>query len=246
MFKQIDKRGSRSEDDADQYDADRQFCAQLLSLFLARESDPLSQQSIGANELDALYHENTIFDTQGEAAKRFEEILHMTSAVFIAAFAQTAGDANKRLKLKFRKLDVIVAFLLVQDLSRNKQFKFEKSFQQTLAKHILADRETPSTGRSTSGPAIAKYYEEWRSKIIEHIGIRLDPKRIFDDGEKQAIYSRDEGRCKVCGEVCDPSDAEYDHFPVAHALGGKTVVENERLVHAKCHQRGPIKSVAVE
>jgi hypothetical protein len=29
----------------------------LLCLFLARERDPLSKQSIGANELDKVYHE---------------------------------------------------------------------------------------------------------------------------------------------------------------------------------------------
>ena len=56
LFTQIDRRGGRVEDESDQYDSDRQFCAQLLCLFLARERDPLSQQSIGANELDKLYH----------------------------------------------------------------------------------------------------------------------------------------------------------------------------------------------
>ena len=42
LFKQIDRRGTRSDDESDEYDSDRQFCAQLLCLFLARERDPLS------------------------------------------------------------------------------------------------------------------------------------------------------------------------------------------------------------
>jgi hypothetical protein len=244
LFKQIDRRGTRSEDESDDYDSDRQFCAQLLCLFLARERDPLSQQSIGANELDKVYHENTTFDTDGEAAKRFQDALKITSDVFLVAFTKTTVDGKKRIKMKFRKLDVIAAFLLIQDLSRNSLFKFDKSFTQKLASHILADREGTAVGKSTSGPAIAKYYDEWRAKIIEEIGVRLDPKRLFDEADKQIIYARNEGKCGICSEPVDQSDAEYDHFPLPHTLGGKTVVENGRLVHAACHPRGPVEAKA--
>jgi hypothetical protein len=240
LFRQIDRRGSRNEEESDEYDSDRQFCAQLLCLFLARERDPLSQQSIGANELDKVYHENTTFDIEGEAAKRFQEILRIASEVFLVAFGKST-QANKRIKLKFRKLDVIAAFLLIQDLSCNPLFKFDKSFRLKLADHILADRDTSAAGKSTSGPSIAKYYDEWRSKIIEEIGVRLDPKRLFDDTEKQLIYERAQGKCEICSEAVDPSDAEYDHFPLPHTLGGRTVVENARLVHGTCHPRGPVQ-----
>jgi hypothetical protein len=34
LFKQIDRRGTRNEEESDDYDSDRQFCAQLLCLFL--------------------------------------------------------------------------------------------------------------------------------------------------------------------------------------------------------------------
>jgi hypothetical protein len=243
LFRQIDRRGSRNEEESDEYDSDRQFCAQLLCLFLARERDPLSQQSIGANELDKVYHENTTFDVGGETAKRFQEALKITSDAFLVAFSKSI-QGNKRIKLKFRKLDVIAAFLLIQDLSRNSLFKFDKTFSQKLVAHILTDRDTSATGKSTSGPAIAKYYVEWRAKIIEEIGVRLDPKRLFDDAEKQLIFERAHGVCEICAEPVDFSDAEYDHFPLPHALGGKTVVENARLVHATCHPRGPVQAKA--
>jgi hypothetical protein len=136
--------------------------------------------------------------------------------------------------------------MLIQDLSRNPQFKFDKSFTQKLASHILGDREGAASGKSTSGPAIAKYYAEWREKIIEEIGIRLDPKRLFDDDEKQLVYARANGKCEVCGQPVDASDAEYDHFPTPHTLGGKTVIENARLVHFACHPRGPLQVSATE
>jgi hypothetical protein len=249
LFRQIDRRGAggpRNEDESDSYDSDRQFCAQLFCLFMARESDPLSQQSIGANDLDKVYHENTTFDVNGESANRFRTLLKLTSDVFLVAFAKTTGDGKKRIKLKFRKLDVIAAFMLIQDLSRNPQFKFDKSFTQKLASHILGDREGAATGKSTSGLGIAKYYLDWREKIIEDVGIRLDQKRLFDDNEKQVVYERAQGRCAICGEPVDPSDAEYDHFPVPHTLGGRTIIENARLVHSTCHPRGPVQVSAVD
>jgi Protein of unknown function DUF262/HNH endonuclease len=239
LFKQVDRRGSRGEDERDPYESDRQFCAQLFCLFLARESDYRSQQSIGANELDKVYHENTTFDANGEAAKRFQETLVRASGVFLAATTKTfIGKDRKR--IKFRKLDVIAAVLLIQDLSRGEFFKFDKKFDQQLAAHVLADKDIAVAGRVTSGPTIARYYEGWRVQIINDIGIHLDPKRLFDDAEKELIYKRDGGCCGICNEHVEPDEAEYDHYPIPHTLGGKTQIDNGRLVHATCHPRGPV------
>jgi hypothetical protein len=159
-----------------------------------------------------------------------------TSEVFLGAFAKSLS--SERTKLKFRKLDVIATFFLIQDLSRNPLFKFDRSFSQKLLAHILADKDTAVPGKSTSGPKIAQYYEKWRASIIEEIGIRLDPKRLFDEDDKRLIYSRDLGNCKICGQHVELADAEYDHHPIQYALGGRTLVDNGRLVHAACHARG--------
>ena len=85
LFKLADRRGVRSEDDRDPYETDRQFCAQLLCLFLARESDLCVVQSIGANELDKLYHEHTQLEPSGSTATRFESVLKHTTKVCGAA-----------------------------------------------------------------------------------------------------------------------------------------------------------------
>ncbi|MBV8842162.1 MAG: HNH endonuclease [Bryobacterales bacterium] len=66
----------------------------------------------------------------------------------------------------------------------------------------------------------------------------------FDDAEKQTIFERAQGKCQICREAVDPSDAEYDHVPVPHTLGGKIVIENGRLVHSACHPRGPVQAKA--
>lgn len=59
LFSLVDGRSRRDDEDKDEFSADRQFCAQLLCLFLAREADPGRDQGTGADELDALYHDHT-------------------------------------------------------------------------------------------------------------------------------------------------------------------------------------------
>ena len=33
-------------------------------------------------------------------------------------------------------------------------------------------------------------------------------------------------------------DGEGDHYTTPHRLGGRTIIENGRMVHRKCHARG--------
>lgn len=73
VFKLIDKRGARGEDDdlKDPYVTDRQTCAQFLRIFLARERDPRALVGVAANDLDALYHEHTDLSTAGQSCQEF-------------------------------------------------------------------------------------------------------------------------------------------------------------------------------
>ncbi len=187
-----------------------------------------------------------MFDRKGETATRFQLALLRSTSVFYEAMNRGSRERDTKAKKKFKKLNVISVFLLCQDLGRNPQFKFDKEFSHKVAEHVLLDKDTNSTGKSTSGPTIAKYCAEWRKPVIEQVGIRLDPKRLFDESEKATIYEHAQGNCGVCGNHVDHPDAEYDHFPIPHALGGKTVVENGRVVHEKCHPRGKIKVMSEE
>jgi hypothetical protein len=236
LFQLADKRGTSIDDDRDRYDADRHFCAQLLALFLARENDPCAIQSVGPNDLDNLYHEHTEFDPTGPGAARFESILaHATTILEVAQKKAAAGPKAKR---KFKKLDIISSVLFAQDVSKNKFLKIDNSFYKAVAHHVLTERDGARQGKSTSGPAIIQYYEEWRSDLVPGLGIQLDPIRIFTDQQRIEIFERDNGLCKICNKAVDDDDAEYDHFPLAHAVGGKTLVDNGRLVHKACHPRG--------
>ena len=151
-------------------------------------------------------------------------------------FRRASGN-NVANRTKFRKLEVMSVFLLIQDLSRNPSLKLDASFYSTVAAKLPGGS---GYTKSTSGPSIAAFYEEWRNALPETLGIRLDPKRLFDADQQKVIYSTDQGLCAICGSAVEMSDAEYDHYPVPWRDGGKTIniVENGRLVHRACHPRG--------
>jgi hypothetical protein len=224
------KWGERSEEERDPYMTDRQFCAQLLCLFLARQNDPFSQPSVGANELDKVYHENTEFDPAGETAQKFE-----------TALKQTIKICNVALELegmkKFKKLNIVSTFLFVQDLSKNPLFVMNHQFYEQVAPYLRYSQHLNNAAKSTSGPRIAEFYRVWRERVGD-VGIRLDPKRAFDEEQKREIYKRAEGKCAIKGELVEEGDEEYDHFPIAYRDGGKTEVENGRLVCRHHHPRG--------
>jgi hypothetical protein len=237
LFMLADRRGARAEDERDQHELSRQFCAQLLCLFLARESDPCIAQSIGANELDKLYHENTQLDSSGACTQRFEMVLRHTTKVCSAALLMEVEGPRGRRK-KFTKLNLISTFLFIQDLSRNPLFTINRHFHEKVAPHLCATNLVINAAKSTSGPKIVEHYRLWRERMDKDVGIRLDPKRAFDEDQKREVYGKAEGKCAICGELVEAGHGEYDHFPVAYRDGGKTLTENCRLVHREHHPRG--------
>lgn len=232
LFRLADKRGARNDDDRDQFSSDRQLCSQLLCLFLARENDPCVVQSISANALDKLYHENTEFDVTGPAAQRFEAVVDHTTKALKKSVDRTQS------KKKVKKLELIASFLLAQDLSKGQYRKIDASFYNQVAEYLSKDKTIAASGKSTSGTSIVEYYEEWRDGVLPGLGIQKDPKRAFDESQRSEIYSRQQGKCAVCGHEVADDEAEYDHYPVQWEMGGRTLLENGRLVHEDCHPRG--------
>ena len=87
--------------------SDRQTCAQLLRLFLARERDPRATPSVAAGDLDALYHEYTDLDTKGESTRRFEQCLDEATRVFELVAPVSTIKAGGRDPYKSLKLDAV-------------------------------------------------------------------------------------------------------------------------------------------
>ncbi|MGL4424105.1 MAG: HNH endonuclease family protein [Gemmataceae bacterium] len=235
LFGIIDKRGLRSDDEMrDKYVFDRQMCCQLLKVYLARTTDSFAYPSVSANQLDSMYHEYTDFDASGAMATSFVAILDTVADIF----ERVKGKLGK--KAKFRRLDITVVLMYIQDVSKNPHFKLSLGSIEELAKNITAAESLTDkpTGKSTSGSTLKTYYTWWRQHAAKEAGIRLDTKRLFDEQDKQDIHNRDKGNCGICSKPVSDDEAEYDHFPIPYRDGGSTVVENGRLVHKVCHPRG--------
>lgn len=63
-----------------------------------------------------------------------------------------------------------------------------------------------------------------------------DPKRNFDEAQRQVIFRRDKGICKVCGRQCEWNDWEADHI-IPWSKGGKTEVENGQVLCPSCNSK---------
>lgn len=235
LFAIIDKRGLRADEELkDSHVFDRQMCAQFLKVFLARATDPYAYPSVSANQLDMMYHEYTDFDPKSELAQRFKTVLESVADVFERVKRRVA-------KAKFRRIDVTAVMMYFQDASRDPQFKLGPTTVEAVARSIVdgveADLEGP-TGKSTSASTLKNHYDWWRENVCKAAGVRLDPKRLFDEDDKRRIRGRDGGVCQVCTTEIGADPEEFDHFPVPHRDGGRTIPENGRLVHRRCHPRG--------
>jgi hypothetical protein len=237
LFELIDRRGSRSDDDdqTDPYVDHRSTCAQLLRTYLARGSDPLNFVSISSKHLDALYHENPEFDPAGPTATAFKAAMELAQDVLRLASESEPEPAAQK-KRKFRKVDVICLLAYLQDIQTSATLKVDVAAKHKFAAFLL-NYGGGTGGKTTSGASLAENYSIFLKSLPPDLLIRTDPKRLFDDDQKREIKIRQDGRCQICKEPVLDGDAEYDHFPISYGRGGKTVVENGRLVCKRCHPR---------
>ncbi len=71
--------------------------------------------------------------------------------------------------------------------------------------------------------------------IGSRAGAEADRERNkLSPGLRAVVVARDKGICGICGLEVQPPEVHIDHvLPVS--LGGKTVVENLQLTHARCN-----------
>jgi HNH endonuclease len=226
----VDLRGSggEDEDNQDPYLNDRQTCAQMLCIFLARRRRGLIP-SVGTRQLDELYHTETEFDTSGLDAQGFETCLGWCDQVL-----NYSGGRSR----KIPKRRIFSLMLLLEDLSLSDRVKVEREIG-TAANAFWSDSESePPSGKGTSSTAIANYYDWFLSEAVSRVRFTgLDPHRDFSPEQKVEIWNRANGLCAECGQAVPQDQAEYDHVRL-WILGGRTTVENGRPLHPGCHARG--------
>lgn len=235
IFSLVDRRGQRvDEDERDEYVTNRQLAAQFIRIFKSREPDSFAYPSVSANELDGLYHAETDWDVRSPLASRFLELLEYTAQVLERLRANMTGQR------KFRKIDVFVLLMYLQDLTKGSRAKISSSFLEATATAFAraSSLERPGAGKGTSASALKINYEWWRKHSPDSSLVRLDPRRAFDKKQKVEIWGASSGICDICKMPVETGDAEYDHHPIPYRDGGPTEVSNGRLVHGSCHPRG--------
>lgn len=239
LFSVVDKRGSWSDDDDhDLHVGDRQLCAQLLLIYLERLRDPGNVPSVTAGHLDTLYHQHTDFDRGSATATSFTKLLADASKIL-----ERAKELRSRVeggsRRKFRRFEVIALVMFLQDVAAAQRMSLSTERLEELAAAIAKNNnDNAPAGKGSSGKSIDDYYRWWRESVASSIVAILDSQRLFSDSQRAQIREKAGGRCQVCSDVVNDGDAEFDHFPVPYRSGGKTAVENGRLVHRACHPRG--------
>lgn len=237
VFARADRRGDKIDDDRDPYVPHRQICAQLLRIFLEREADRFAKPSALPSDVDALYHETQVFSSSETQATRFIECLKHTEAVL--AKASTLHTSSGQRRAVFKRGHIAALMLFFQDVTRAGDVALARDVYTQLAEYVVPPEEwgLPSAIRLDSGENMFGYYEQWREKLPSASIVRLDPLRDFTFEMRQEISARQHGLCAVCNTTVPTAEAEYDHYPVAHRDGGRTLSSNGRLVHAGCHPR---------
>lgn len=256
LFKNIDRRGRRDELEDDRLDPHvnhRQMCAQLLSWFIGRRNDPFASPPLGPEAVNGLYQEFAAEPSDSQIFRDFRETLQWTDRIFerlsqnraygSKTLSAEGGQKQSRKRAKFTKRDLFGIFSLIQDLSRNPLNKIDNSLCHRIADHVPPDGipsplDPDERFRQDAPSQLKLAYDQWRERLPIDLCTRLDPVRIFTELQKTEIFRRDQGQCKVCGQAVSEGDAEYDHFPVPYRDGGRTEINNGRLVHFTCHKRG--------
>ena len=230
--------------------ATRQLAAQIAILFMERRRvDPDFFSNIDEGAVTEYYHTHLDFDTSSPECDRLREILEKLSSLL--------GNW-KGPKLRAHNAIHLVLFLdsIWDDYTRSWEDKLEdaqKQFSATLTQAAQAAKNG-DTGKgveahlrygqyanqgSHRGDNIRRRHRYYTARMVEFLdGLTpKDPKRAFNQLEREVIYWRAGGKCRVCSATVEWSDAEAHHV-IEHQDGGQTVLGNGVLVHKACHPKG--------
>ena len=227
----------------------RQLAAQIAVLLFERHkngSDCFSD--INRSKVDEYYYTHLDFDPDAPECQRLRNIL--------GKLEELLGNWDGP-KLQAHNAIHLVLFLdsIWDDYTKSWEGRLagaQKQFSEVLAKATLASRQgNPEEAwlqygqwartSSDRGESIQRRHRYYSARMVEFLGnlTPKDPKRAFNSLEREVIYWRDGGKCRVpnCGAPVSWDDAEIHHV-VEHQHGGETVVENGVLVHKECHPKG--------
>ncbi len=200
--------------------------------------------NIKDKDLNDMYWNNKEFDENCEQAKTINKILNYMNEMF----------PNKAPELS--RYSVISLFLLLMDLMPNYDIRERENdlskwfvdfeYRRNQDKMKEAEQQDPvlvlyqrwisnSSDTSESLTYRHKVLKEDLLSSIRNLPLK-DPKRTFDDAQRQVIYRRDNGICQICGKKCEWNDWEADHI-IPWSKGGKTEIENGQVLCIACNSK---------
>ena len=228
----------------------RQLAAQISILFFERrkKNDPTYISDAGSEKIWEYYDTQLDFDSSSPDCDRL---------LMIIKFLETLLAGWSRPKLLGHNAIALVLFLdsiWGDDYTGSWAGSFKSAFKEFLklyAEGLTAykNRESHEAWQeygqfaradANSAASIRRRQEYFSARMLDFLGDSLvpkDPKRLFNEIEKDYIYLRDNGRCQVCQIQIGTAPGVYHHV-IEHKDGGRTVVENGVLVHSACHPKG--------
>ncbi|MBO5320269.1 MAG: DUF262 domain-containing protein [Ruminococcus sp.] len=200
--------------------------------------------NIKDRDLNAMYEKSKDFDASSTDAKTIYRILDYLNKMF--------PDKSPELK----RYSTISLFILIMDLMpnydiRDREADIAKWFIDFEAERLLDEQKEPEK----QDPRLVVYHERvshssdsedsllyrhnfLKESLLTHVPNlpQKDPKRSFDEAQRQVIYRRGNGICKICGVKCDWNNWEADHI-TPWSKGGKTEIENGQVLCPSCNSK---------
>ncbi len=95
-----------------------------------------------------------------------------------------------------------------------------------------------NTRRGIVSESFLERFEIIKKEYVKRVGQirKKDPQRYANNEQKRELYFKQKGKCSECNKELFYKDVEADHI-VKHATGGRTRIDNLRLIHHKCHEK---------
>ena len=241
LFRLIDRRGTRSDDD----DLSDEYVGDLADLRATSAAFPCPRAGSAGHSRRRGRRPRCSLTTNTQTLKSMERPRSSSNdawtkrrSVFaLVAPLSTPSTTGKTKRTKVRKIDAFATVMFFQDVLRSPHFHIDLKEQARLARRMGEfERDVKPSGKGTSGQAMREHYEKFR-EMRGRYWDQLDPKRSFSDEEEDQRHAR-----WWIGAVCRANEhgeaAEADHYPTPWRDGGRTSPDNGRIVHARCHPRG--------
>ncbi len=200
--------------------------------------------NIKDKDLNAMYEKYRDFDVSSSDAKTINRILDYMNAMF----------PEKAPELK--RYSVISLFILIMDIMPNYDIRNrEQDLAQWFIEFEAQRTEDESKAPEDQDPLLVIYHERvsnssdtfdslsYRHNFLKESLLstvknlpQKDAKRNFDEAQRQVIFRRGNGICRLCGRKCEWNDWEADHI-IPWSKGGKTEIENGQILCPSCNSK---------